>query len=255
MDQNTRAATMTVVGQRGRLIIPAALQRAAGIAEGTRVAIRATEDGTTILEPTWAVAARLRRTVGPLLRPQGEVSVRWGGRPGRPDGVRPTDLLLPATAARSAVERALGFAEGGGTDLLVVLTASAVLGWLTGADGTGPGSAMAGTLPYAVLPEQAVAQLVTVLVRAGGRDEVDMVLADLQLLGLKLTAPGEGHADLAHDTATALALVTDAARDGVALDFTDALCTAVALRLGLLLLAAGPAPVPSERGDQPESGE
>ncbi|WP_267286662.1 hypothetical protein [Kitasatospora acidiphila] len=35
--------------------------------------------------------------------------------------------------------------------------------------------------------------------------------------------PQRGHTDLAHDTATAAGLVTDAARDGVELDFTDAL--------------------------------
>ena len=78
------------------------------------------------------------------------------------------------------------------------------------------------------------------LVRAGAGAQVDVLLADLQLLGLRLAAPGDGHADLVRDTATALKLVAGAARDGIELDCTDALCTAVAIRLGLLLLTADP---------------
>ncbi|MFJ9692672.1 hypothetical protein [Kitasatospora sp. NPDC101183] len=42
----------------------------------------------------------------------------------------------------------------------------------------------------------------------------------------------------------------EAARDGIALDCTDALSTAVALRLGLLLLAADPTPASGQLADQ-----
>ncbi|MEV7602953.1 hypothetical protein AB0O91_36865 [Kitasatospora sp. NPDC089797] len=249
MDNKIEAAARTAIGQRGRLIVPAALQRGAGMSEGTRVVLRVTTDGTITIETVWALALRLRATTGRLLPPQGPVTVRWGGRPGLPATARPTDPLLPAAAAKRTLDRALAYAESGGTDTLVVVTASAVLGWLAEAEGAGPGSLADSLLPYAVLPEQAVAQLVTALVKAGARDQVDLVLADLQLLGLKLTTPSEGHADLAHDTATALDLVTDAARDGAELDFTDALCAAVALRLGLLLLAADEPPQPADQNE------
>ncbi|MEU9132421.1 AbrB/MazE/SpoVT family DNA-binding domain-containing protein [Kitasatospora sp. NPDC048540] len=250
MDNNTEAVARSTVGQRGRLMIPAALQRVAGIAEGTRVVLRVTTDGTITVETVWALALRLRSSVGRMLPPPGAVSVRWGGRPGRPDGVRPTDPL-PRSSEPNWLEAA-GYAEATGTGPLTVLTADAVLSWLAGADGTGPGGPLASALPHAVLPEQAVGQLVTHLVKAGARDQVDAVLGDLQLLGLQLAAPSDGHADLAHDTATALELVTDAARDGGELDFTDALCAAVALRLGLLLISAGNPPQPA---DQHRPGE
>ncbi|WP_100590125.1 AbrB/MazE/SpoVT family DNA-binding domain-containing protein [Kitasatospora sp. CB02891] len=242
-----------VIGQRGRLIVPIALQRAAGITEGTRVVLRATADGTITVEPTWTVVLRLRSTVGSLLPPQGPVSVRWGGRPGLRDGVRPTDPLLPASAVRSVIDRGLGHAEADGTDTLAVLTAGAVLGWLAAAEGCGPGSPADALLPHGVLPEQAVGELVTALVRAGLLDQVDDVLTDLRLLGLSLSAPGDGHPDLAHDTATALRLVADATQRGAALEFTDALCTAIALRLGVLLLAADPAPAVPDVEESPTS--
>ncbi|MGW4808743.1 AbrB/MazE/SpoVT family DNA-binding domain-containing protein [Kitasatospora sp. NPDC004272] len=241
MDNTTLQGHITVIGQRGRLILPAALQQATGIEEGTRVVLRSSESGVVTVEPLSAVPDRLRRTVGPMLPLGGTVSTRWGGRPGLPAGVLPTDVLPRRNAPKWS--NAIGYAETSGTDLLAVLTAGAVLAWLAGpadpANPADPAAPMPAVLPYAVLPEQAVTQFVTALARAGcTRDQVATVLADLQLLGLRLAAPGIGHTDLAEDTVTALELATAARdRDGAELDATDALCAAVALRLGVLLLA------------------
>ncbi|MGW4694051.1 AbrB/MazE/SpoVT family DNA-binding domain-containing protein [Kitasatospora cineracea] len=226
------------IGQRGRLILPAALQRAVALEEGAHVVLRTTEGGVVTVEPLSAVPDRLCRTVGPMLPLGGKVSTRWGGRPGLPAGVLPTD-----TIPRRGVPKwpsSIGYAQTSGTELLAVLTTGTVLAWLADpTDPPDPAAPMPAVLPYAVLPEQSVAQLVTALVHAGcTRDQVDTVLEDLTLLGLRLVAPGSGHADLAEDTVTALELIAAVRdRDGVELDAADALCAAVALRLGVPLLA------------------
>lgn len=50
----------TTVGQRGRLFLPAALQRAAGIHEGSRVHLRVVENGTVLVETFDAIKRRLQ---------------------------------------------------------------------------------------------------------------------------------------------------------------------------------------------------
>lgn len=51
---------MTTVGPRGRVTIPAAVQRAAGISEGDEVIIRSAGPGAVIVETRQAVKDRIR---------------------------------------------------------------------------------------------------------------------------------------------------------------------------------------------------
>lgn len=53
------------VGQRGRLMIPAALQRSTGMTEGTEFVMRETEDGALVLETVEAVKRRLLAAAPP----------------------------------------------------------------------------------------------------------------------------------------------------------------------------------------------
>ncbi|MBJ7004810.1 AbrB/MazE/SpoVT family DNA-binding domain-containing protein [Streptomyces sp. CRPSP2-6A1] len=55
----------TKVGPRGRVTIPVALQRAAGLAEGAEVIIRVLRPGVVIVETPQAVKDRIRAGIPP----------------------------------------------------------------------------------------------------------------------------------------------------------------------------------------------
>ncbi|MER5353376.1 hypothetical protein ABT093_23955 [Kitasatospora sp. NPDC002551] len=226
------------VGQRGRLILPTQIQRAARITEGALVAIRTADDGTITIEPLWAVRDRLRTTVEPLLTghlPTGPARMLTGGH--LPEDENPG----PLPAALRPLPDSTRISPHGG-DQRVVFTARAVLAWIGG----GPGSREASWLGQAVLPEPAVAELVTVLARAGAHDRAEAVLAELAVVGVRQPGPAKHRATLAGDTALALELTAQAAAAGVDLTMPDALCAAAAHRLGLPLLAADL--LPAEEG-------
>ncbi|MFD4791765.1 hypothetical protein ACFWN1_32980 [Streptomyces sp. NPDC058459] len=71
-----------------------------------------------------------------------------------------------------------------------VLTSRSVLAWLT----AGHGTLIVDALPYGVLPEAAVADLVTHLARAGHHERADALLTDLGVLGVRM--PGSAKAGL-----------------------------------------------------------
>ncbi|MGW7448151.1 AbrB/MazE/SpoVT family DNA-binding domain-containing protein [Kitasatospora sp. NPDC054795] len=226
------------VGQRGRLVLPTQIQRAARITEGALVAIRTADDGTITIEPLWAVRDRFRSTVEPLLTghlPTSPARLLTGGHP-FPENENPGPL--PA-ALRPLPDSARISPLG---DQRVVFTARAVLAWISG----GPGSRAASWLGQAVLPEPAVTELVTVLARAGAHDRADAVLAELAVVGVHQPGPAKHRTTLAADTAHALELTAQASVAGVDLTMPDALCAAAAHRLGLPLLAADL--LPAEEG-------
>ncbi|MFJ4094169.1 AbrB/MazE/SpoVT family DNA-binding domain-containing protein [Kitasatospora sp. NPDC089913] len=221
------------IGQRGRLILPAQLQRAARITEGDTVALRTAPNGAITIEPLWAVREQLRNTFAPLLGdhlPAGPALMLTGGYPlPEPDDTDPlpAELRPLPRAVQGVGVLALG-------DQRAVLTARAVLHWIA----TGPDSKVNAWLDRVVLPEAAVNELVTVLARAGAHERADRLLAELPLIGVRQVCPAEHRAALASDTARALDLTTRAAAAGIDLTMADALCAATAHRLAMPLLAA-----------------
>ncbi|MFE3875469.1 AbrB/MazE/SpoVT family DNA-binding domain-containing protein [Kitasatospora sp. NPDC059146] len=219
------------VGQRGRLVLPTQIQRAAHITEGALVALRTASDGTVTIEPLWAVRDRLRESFAPLLAgylPTDPAQMLVGGHPlpeNDASGPLPTALLPLSDGIRISPA----------SDQRVVFTAGAILAWIGG----GPGSRANTWLYQAVLPEPAVTELVTVLARAGAHEQADTLLAELAVVGVRQPGPAKHRATLAADTALALELTAQAADGGVDLTMPDALCTAAARRLGIPLLAAG----------------
>ncbi|MFF2751331.1 AbrB/MazE/SpoVT family DNA-binding domain-containing protein [Kitasatospora sp. NPDC058048] len=234
MTQHEPIVTTARIGQRGRLILPAQIQRAAHLTEGTTVAVRTAEDGTITIEPLWTVRARLRAAFVPLLDghlPAGEARLHAGGlAPDEEPG--PLPIPLQPLPDRSAA------ADGGRIavrdDRRAVFTARAILAWFAAE----PGSRVDAWLPYAVLPEPAVAELYTALARAGAHQRADTLLAELAVLGVRLPGPAKARATLAEDTAHAVQLTAEAARAGVEVPLSDALCAAAAHRLGVPLFAA-----------------
>ncbi|MFD9597358.1 AbrB/MazE/SpoVT family DNA-binding domain-containing protein [Kitasatospora sp. NPDC059973] len=221
------------VGQRGRLVLPAQAQRAARITEGDLVAVRTT-DGAITIEPLWAVRDQLRTTFAPLLAghlPAGPALMLTGGHP-LPDHDENSDQ--PPAELRPLPGDTRGVRVLAGGEQRVVVTARAVLAWIA----AGPDSRVSHWLDRAILPEAAVADLVTVLARAGAHERADHLLAELTLLGVRQPRPAEHRAALATDTAHALDLTTRAAAAAIELTMPDALCAAAAHRLALPLLAA-----------------
>ncbi|KOV13308.1 hypothetical protein ADK60_29885 [Streptomyces sp. XY431] len=235
MTEPTAVTAVTArVGQRGRLVLPAQAQRAARITEGDLVAVRTTSEGAITIEPLWAVRERLRADFGPPLAghlPLGQALMLTGGHPlPEPDDDTdplPAELRPLPWDVRGVRVLALG-------EHKVVLTARAVLHWIA----AGPDSRVGHWLDRAVLPEAAVADLVTVLARAGIHERADHLLNELTLLGVRQVRPAEHRAALAADTAHALDLTNRAAAGGIDLTMPDALCAAAAHRLALPLLAA-----------------
>ncbi|MFK0181798.1 hypothetical protein ACIQVR_38265 [Streptomyces xanthochromogenes] len=115
-----------------------------------------------------------------------------------------------------------------------MLTSRAVLAWLT----AGYGTLIADALPYGVLPEAAVADLVTTVARPGAHERADALLSDLGVLGIRTPGPARSRATLAQDTAMAMDLIRAAAQEGYTLTMPDALCAAAARRLEAGLIAA-----------------
>ncbi|WP_327071943.1 hypothetical protein [Kitasatospora sp. NBC_01302] len=232
MEQSETVVTTVTIGQRGRLILPAQVQRATGITQGARVAVRTAPDGTITIEPLWAVRARLRATYSPLLTdhlPLYPARLHAGGLGVDAD---PGDLgpVLHPLPERDPGSGRRVYRD----DQRVVVTARAVLAWLT----AGPGSLVEYALPNAVLPEAGVGELITVLARAGAHQDADALLAELAVIGLRLPSPAKYRTTLAEDTAIALELTQDAVRAGYTITLPDALCAATALRLEAPLVAA-----------------
>jgi bifunctional DNA-binding transcriptional regulator/antitoxin component of YhaV-PrlF toxin-antitoxin module len=253
MEQKTIVTTTSRIGERGRLMLPVQVQRAALLTKGDMVVVRATEDGTVIVEPIRVLMQRLRDTFRPLLAdqlPAGPARLHYGGHldelpPGDTD-VLPLELreldLPDWPAVLAATEPA--------DEPYAVLTARAVLAWLTAE----PGSVVDAALPHAVLPETAVTELITTMARAGAHAQADPLLTDLALLGVQMPSSDEHRATLAGRTATALEHIASAARVGFDVSLPDALCAATAYQLGLPLIAADlltptgtPAPGPDIR--------
>ncbi|MFJ6791980.1 hypothetical protein [Streptomyces angustmyceticus] len=115
-----------------------------------------------------------------------------------------------------------------------MLTARAILAWLT----SSPKDLVEDALPYAVLPEAAVTDLITTLAQAGAHQHADALLADLAVLGVRMPSPAKHRATLAEDTAVALELTQTAAQARYTLSMPDALCAAAARRLEAGLIAA-----------------
>ncbi|MFD4392625.1 AbrB/MazE/SpoVT family DNA-binding domain-containing protein [Streptomyces sp. NPDC058495] len=238
--------TTTRIGQRGRIILPAQVQAATHIRQGVKVALRTSPDGTITIEPLWTLRTRLRATYGPLLTghaPAGPIVLHIGGRDLEPEDLPdPAGLprltgpgmttLCPVLGQDAHDPRAFQRLYGEGQP--VVLTARAVLSWLTTPDDHRTDSLLA----CAVLPETAVTDLVTTLAQAGIHDRLDALLADLGALGVRVPGPAKHRATLAHDTAVAVGLTKTAAKDGWTLTLADALCAAAALRLEAWLAAA-----------------
>ncbi|MEV7602945.1 AbrB/MazE/SpoVT family DNA-binding domain-containing protein [Kitasatospora sp. NPDC089797] len=231
MTQRQTVVTTAKIGQRGRLILPAQIQRAALIGSGDTVAVRTSEDGTITIEPLWAVRNRLRATFTVLLDghlPAGPARMLVGGTTlTKTAGPLPVPMrpLSPASPEDRAVVPG---------DCQAVFTARAVLAGITGEHT----SRMDLWLSRAVLPESAVTELFTILARAGTHERADALLADLAVLGVQIPGPAKHRAHLAEDTALALELTAEAAREGVEVPMPDALCTAAAHRLGVPLFAA-----------------
>lgn len=233
MEQRETVVTTARVGQRGRLILPAQIQRATGVMQGAVVALRTAPDGTITIEPLWAVRARLRDTYTPLLAghlPTGPALLHAGGR-----DTDPADLTDLGPVLQPLPERAPGSGRRVyRDDQRPVLTARAVLAWFT----SSPGDLVEDALPYAVLPEAAVTDLITTLAQAGAHQHADALLADLAVLGVRLPGPAKHRATLAEDTADALELTQTAAKAGYVLTMADALCAAASRRLEAGLIAA-----------------
>ncbi|MEV8103158.1 hypothetical protein [Streptomyces sp. NPDC088135] len=229
MEQRETVITTARIGQRGRLILPAQVQRATGITQGAVVALRTAPDGTITIEPLRAVRARLRATYTPLLTghlPTGPAQLHVGGRDADPDDLgavlQPLPERDPGTGRRVYRD-----------DQRLVLTARAILAWFTASP-----HLVENALPYAVLPEAAVTDLITTLAQAGAHQRADALLADLAVFGVRLPGPAKHRATLAEDTAVALELTRKAAQLGYTLTLADALCAATALRLEARLVAA-----------------
>ncbi|GGZ98933.1 hypothetical protein GCM10010371_68100 [Streptomyces subrutilus] len=232
MEPSETIVTTVRIGQRGRLILPVQAQRATGITQGTQVALRTGPNGITI-EPLWAVTTRLRAEYTELLDghlPAGPALLFAGGR-----DVEPDDLTGLCPALHQLPERDPNIGRRVyRDDRGPVLTARAVLAWLTAEYG----DLIADALPYGVLPEAAVTDLITHLARAGAHERADALLTDLGVLGLKTPCTARTRATLAEDTAVALDLIRTADMAGYLLTMPDALCAAAARRLEAGLIAA-----------------
>ncbi|MEW1551503.1 AbrB/MazE/SpoVT family DNA-binding domain-containing protein [Streptomyces tsukubensis] len=233
MEQQPTFTTTARIGQRGRLILPAQVQRALRVTQGTTVALRTLPDGSLVIEPLWVVRNRLREKYAEILAdhlPTGPAQLHGGGR----DSAEPTEPTGLGTALQPLPERDPSTGcRVYRDDTRLVLTARAVLAWVA----VGPGL-VENALPYGVLPEAAVEDLVTVLVRGGAGEHADALLADLAVLGVRMPGPAKQRATLAQDTAVALRLVEEAAKAGYVLTMPDARCAAAAVRLEARLVAA-----------------
>ncbi|MFF7995057.1 AbrB/MazE/SpoVT family DNA-binding domain-containing protein [Kitasatospora xanthocidica] len=234
MTQNKAVVTTALVGQRGRVMLPAQVQKATNVVQGTKVAISTAPDGTITIRPLWAVQQRLREDLAPLLAghlPASAAGLRVGGRPVPAEQPEPGGPLQELTVSKGT---ALFQSPPLWEDKRAVFTARAVLAWLAADQ-----RALVDTfLPHAVLPEAAATELVTTLARAGAHQHADRLLTDLGLLGVQRPSTAEHRATLAEHTALALELTADAARDGFDVTLPDALCAAAAVRLHLPLFAA-----------------
>jgi bifunctional DNA-binding transcriptional regulator/antitoxin component of YhaV-PrlF toxin-antitoxin module len=233
MESSETVVTTARIGQRGRLILPVQAQRATGIAQGTQVAVRTGPNGSITIEPLWAVTNRLRAEYTELLDghlPAGPALLFAGGRPVDPDDVTDLGPALHQLPDRDPGTGRRVYRDDRGP----VLTSRAVLAWLT----AGHGSLIADALPYGVLPEAAVTDLITALARAGAHERADALLSDLGVLGIRMPGPARNRAVLAQDTAMALDLIRTAAQAGYTLTTPDALCAAAARRLEAGLVAA-----------------
>lgn len=234
MTHSEPVVTTARIGQRGRLILPAQIQRAALITSGDLVAVRAAEDGTITIEPLRAVRARLRATFGPLLDghlPNGPARLLAGGLSLTEE---PGPLPIVLHPLPGGTQRPEGGSIAVPDDQTAVFTARGLLAWFAAE----PGSRVDAWLSHAVLPEPAVAELYTTLARAGAHDRADALLTNLAVLGVHLPDPAEHRTTLAEDTAHAVELTAEAARAGVDVPLPDALCAAAAHRLGVPLFAA-----------------
>ncbi|MEW1551342.1 AbrB/MazE/SpoVT family DNA-binding domain-containing protein [Streptomyces tsukubensis] len=233
MEQPETFTTTARIGQRGRLILPAQVQRALRVTQGATVALRTEPDGSLVIEPLWVVRNRLREKYAELLAdhlPAGPAQLHGGGR----DSTEASEPAELGPALQPLPERGPGTGRWAyRDDARLVLTARAVLAWVA----VGPGL-VENALPYGVLPEAAVEDLVTVLVRAGVHEHADALLADLAVLGVRVPGPAKQRATLAQDTAVALKLIEEAARAGYVLTLPDARCAAAAVRLEARLIAA-----------------
>lgn len=233
MEQRETVVTTARIGQRGRLILPAQIQRATGVMQGTLVALRTGPDGTITIEPLWAVRARLKATYAPLLAghlPANSARLHAGGR-----GLDPTDLTDLGPVLQPLPDRDPGSGRRVyRDDQCLVLTARAVLAWFT----SSPGDLVEDALPYGVLPEAAVTDLITTLAKASAHEHADALIADLAVLGVRLPGPTKRRATLAEDTALALELIQTAAQAGHVLTMADAVCAATSRRLEAGLVAA-----------------
>ncbi|MFY0516041.1 AbrB/MazE/SpoVT family DNA-binding domain-containing protein [Streptomyces anulatus] len=233
MESSETVVTTVRIGQRGRLILPAQAQRATGIAQGTQVALRTGPNGSITIEPLWAVTNRLRAEYMELLEghlPAGPALLFAGGRRVAPDGLTDLGPTLHHMPDRDPGTGRRVYRDDRGP----VLTSRAVLAWLTAKHGT----LVADALPYGVLPEAGVADLVTILARAGAHERADALLTDLGVLGVKMPGAARKRATLAEDTAVALGLIRTADTAGYVLTMPDALCAAAARRLEAGLVAA-----------------
>ncbi|MFE3610419.1 hypothetical protein [Streptomyces goshikiensis] len=233
MESSETVVTTARIGQRGRLILPVQAQRASGITQGTQVAVRTGPAGSITIEPLWAVATRLRTEYTELLDghlPAGAAVLFGGGRPVDPGDLTDLGPVLHQLPDREPGTGRRVYRDDRGP----VLTSRAVLAWLTAEHGT----LIADALPYGVLPEAAVSDLVTHLARAGAHERADALLTDLGVLGVRMPGPARNRATLAQDTALALELIRAAETAGYLLTLPDALCAAAARRLEAGLVAA-----------------
>ncbi|MET8816484.1 AbrB/MazE/SpoVT family DNA-binding domain-containing protein [Streptomyces sp. NPDC004549] len=235
MEPSQTVVTTARVGQRGRLILPAQAQRATGITPGTQVVVRTGPAGSITIEPLWAVANRLRSEYAELLDGHlpGGAALLFAG--GRDIDIDPSDLTVLGPVLHHLPDRAPASGRRAyRDDRGPVLTARAVLAWLTADHGT----LVVDALPFGVMPEAAVSDLITVLAHAGAHQRADALLVDLGVLGLRLPGPSRNRTTLAQDTAVAVDLIGVAAQAGYALSMPDALCAAAARRLETGLIAA-----------------
>ncbi|MYX18407.1 hypothetical protein GTY67_34225 [Streptomyces sp. SID8374] len=233
MEPSETVVTTVRIGQRGRLILPAQAQRATGIGQGTQVALRTGPNGSITIEPLWAVTNRLRAEYTELLDdqlPVGPALLFAGGRQVDPDDLTDLGPALHHLPDRDPGSGRRVYRDDRGP----VLTSRAVLAWLTAEHG----ALIADALPYGLLPEAGVSDLVTHLARAGAHERADALLTDLGVLGLRMLGTAKNRATLAEDTAVALELIRTADTAGYLLTMPDALCAAAARRLEAGLVAA-----------------
>ncbi|MCS0606013.1 hypothetical protein NX794_33115 [Streptomyces sp. LP11] len=233
MESSEIVVTTARIGQRGRLLLPVQAQRATRIVQGTQVALRTEPNGTITIEPLWAVTNRLRAEYTELLDghlPAGPALLFAGGRPVDPDVLTDLGPVLHHLPDRDPGTGRRVYRDDRGP----VLTSRAVLAWLTADHGT----LIADALPYGVLPDAAVTDLITTLARAGAHERAEALLTDLGVLGVKMPGAARNRAALAGDTAMALELIRTADAAGHLLTMPDALCAAAAHRLEAGLVAA-----------------